>query len=85
MMVCSMINNAHALSMFVLMMTMICPLQEKKDSGVLHAGSERNVFKDISAEADSLELKESKAVMALVELLFDAQAVQQVERILYVH
>jgi len=54
--------------------------KEKKDGGLLHAASERSVFKDISAEADSLELKESKAVMALVELLFDAQAVQQVKQ-----
>jgi len=49
----------------------------KRDEGVLHEGAPHTTFKDISDEAEQLDLKESKAVMALIELLFDQNAVKQ--------
>jgi len=49
----------------------------KRDEGVLHEGAPPAIFKDISDEAEQLDLKESKAVMALIELLFDQNAVKQ--------
>jgi len=52
----------------------------KKTSGVLGPTADVAVFKDISAEADSLDIKEGKAVMALVELLMDEQLVKQISQ-----
>jgi len=53
-------------------------VKAKKESGVLVPGAEVAVFKDISAEAESMEIKEGKAVMALVELLLDENIVKQI-------
>jgi len=54
--------------------------RDKRDSGILKAGADKSVYKDISSEADSLELKDSKAVMAIIELLFDQQCLAQVDQ-----
>jgi len=48
-------------------------------AGVLVAGCDVEVFKDISAEADTLELKDTKAVMALAELLLPGDIMAQVK------
>jgi len=48
-------------------------------AGALVAGCDVEVFKDISAEADTLELKDTKAVMALAELLFTGDIMAQVK------
>lgn len=37
------------------------------------------VFKDIAGEAERLEIKENKAVMVLVELLFNDTIIKQVQ------
>ena len=38
-------------------------------------------MKDMVGEAERLEIKESKAVMVLVELLLDANAVKQIPQV----
>ena len=40
-------------------------------------GADIAIYKDISAEADTLEIRETKAIMPLVELLFDENCVKQ--------
>lgn len=55
-------------------------VKAKKDSGVLAPGAEVAVLKDIAAEAESMEIKDGKAVMALVELLFDENIVKQIQQ-----
>lgn len=50
----------------------------KKEAGLLKPGADVAVYKDISAEADSLEIKDGKAVMGLVGLLFDEECVRQI-------
>lgn len=53
-------------------------IQSKKESGLLKPGAEIAIFKDIAGEAERLEVKETKAIMVLVELLFDANVIKQV-------
>jgi len=55
-------------------------VKAKKESGVLAPGAEVAVLKDIAAEAESMEIKDGKAVMALVELLFDENIVKQIQQ-----
>lgn len=52
--------------------------QNKKDAGVLKPGADVAVLKDIAGEAERLEIKDNKAVMVLVELLFDENIVAEV-------
>lgn len=49
----------------------------KCTEGKLVPSAEISVFKDIAAEADSLEVKDNKAVMGLIELLFNENCVKQ--------
>ena len=53
-------------------------VQTKRAEGVLKAGADKAVFRDIAAEADTLEVRDSKAIMVLVELLFDENCIKQV-------
>ncbi|KAK3858661.1 hypothetical protein Pcinc_035167 [Petrolisthes cinctipes] len=50
----------------------------KKDKGLLKPGAEIATFKDIAGEAERLEVKETKAIMVLVELLFDTNVIKQI-------
>lgn len=61
--------------------------KNKKETGVLVPGADMAVFKDIASEADSLEIKEGKGVMALVHVLMDEDCVKQIAqyRILLLH
>ena len=47
--------------------------------GLLVPGAGLDVFKDVSAEADTLELKDTKAVMVLAELLFTEDLLKQLK------
>ncbi|XP_018021523.1 eukaryotic translation initiation factor 5 [Hyalella azteca] len=49
----------------------------KKNKGILVPGADVAVYKDIAAEADTLEVRENKGVMVLIELLFDENCVKQ--------
>lgn len=49
----------------------------KQTEGKLVPGAEISVYKDIAAEADILEVRDNKAIMALIELLFDENCVKQ--------
>lgn len=53
-------------------------IKEKKDEGVLKPGATTAVLKDISSEAERLEIKDSKGVMALVDALLDENILKQV-------
>jgi len=50
----------------------------KKEAGLLKVGADVAVYKDIAAEAERLDVKENKAVMALVELLLDDNIIKQI-------
>lgn len=54
--------------------------KSKRSEGVLVPGAGVPVFKDIAAEADTLEIRDSKAIMVLVELLFDENCVKQLNQ-----
>uniref|UniRef100_A0A2P2HXD8 Eukaryotic translation initiation factor 5 n=3 Tax=Hirondellea gigas TaxID=1518452 RepID=A0A2P2HXD8_9CRUS len=51
--------------------------KRKRSEGILVPGAEAVVYKDISAEADTLEIRDNKGIMVLVELLFDENCVKQ--------
>ena len=52
--------------------------KEKMKQGILKPGAEVAVFKDIVGESERLDIKDNKAVMVLVELLFDENIIKQV-------
>jgi len=54
--------------------------KKKVDDGVLVPTADVSVFKDIDAEAVNLEVKDNKAVMALVELLCDENCIKQLSQ-----
>jgi len=53
--------------------------KDKVTHGLLVPGAGLDVFKDVSAEADTLELKDTKAVMVLAELLFTEDLLKQLK------
>lgn len=50
----------------------------RKDNGILKPGADLSTHKDITSEAERLEIKENKGVMVLVEVLFDENIVKQI-------
>lgn len=52
-------------------------VQTKKEEGILVPTADVSVFKDLSAEAETLEIRENKGVMVLVEVLFDEDCLKQ--------
>ncbi|MCL4122338.1 UNVERIFIED_CONTAM: hypothetical protein GTU68_041887, partial [Idotea baltica] len=59
----------------------------KKDAGILKPGADLAVWKDIAGEAERLEIKESKGIMVLVELLLGENVVKEIPqyRVLFLH
>ena len=65
-------------ALIILFISIFFFVQTKRAEGVLKAGADKAVFRDIAAEADTLEVRDSKAIMVLVELLFDENCIKQV-------